>query len=357
MILKLKILFIFLFIYTLLLLNKININGNSNIKIEKLNLGEKLVSKKLELANSLIKIYADLYDYERSGYKKPKFSQKIVDYSSNKKNYNICICSIGKNENLYIREFVDYYNKMGLDKIFIYDNNDLEGEYFDNILSDYIKNKFVEIIDVRGLSSIQIPIYNYCYHKNRDIYDWIGFLDFDEYLYIKNNESIKSYFNNKRFKKCQTIFLNWRIFSDNDLLQYDNRSLLDRFTTPIINHSEGKSFVRGKIYNLAIPTTHIPGINLYHFCNSNGKIIKPKDFLHHNFEKKPKAYIKHFFTKTVREFCNKLNKGNAHYHKNHTQYRRTIINRVKLFFKINRVTKEKINILENCTKMKFNFIK
>ena len=120
---------------------------------------------------------------------------------------SICICSIGKNENLYIKEFVDYYKNLGIDKIFLYDNNDIEGETFDKILSDYIKNKFIEIIDVRGLSAIQIPIYNYCYRKNFELYNWIGFIDLDEYLYIENNLSIKSYFLIKNLINAKQYFL------------------------------------------------------------------------------------------------------------------------------------------------------
>ena len=57
----------------------------------------------------------------------------------------VCICTIGKLENNYINEFVEYYYKYGVDKIFLYDNNDIDGEYFDNKISYYINNKFVEV--------------------------------------------------------------------------------------------------------------------------------------------------------------------------------------------------------------------
>ena len=49
-------------------------------------------------------------------------------------------------------------------KIIIYDNNDINGENFNDIIKDKY-SKEVDIIDVRGMSSIQIPIYNYCYKK------------------------------------------------------------------------------------------------------------------------------------------------------------------------------------------------
>lgn len=152
-------------------------------------------SSKQELSNSIIKIYSELYDYIRDGYNKPKYSNKISDYSVKQTNLHICICSIGKDENLYAREFVEYYFLQGIDKIYIYDNNNIEGENFENSIGDYIDNKYVEIIDVRGLSSIQIPIYNHCYRKNMNFFDWIGLLDMDEYLYIENNETRIKIFN------------------------------------------------------------------------------------------------------------------------------------------------------------------
>ena len=114
--------------------------------------------------------------------------------------------------------------------------------------------------------------------------------------------------------------------------------------------SQGKSFVRGYIDNLIIPTTHLQGINIFHFCNSNGELIYPKNFMGNSFEKKPKAYIEHYYTKTVEEFCNKLRKGHAHFHKNHKEYQSSIRHRINFFFKLNNKTKEKINILEKCLK-------
>ena len=40
----------------------------------------------------------------------------------------ICVCTLAKNENRYIKEFVEHYKKYGVDKIYLYDNNDIDGE-------------------------------------------------------------------------------------------------------------------------------------------------------------------------------------------------------------------------------------
>ena len=110
---------------------------------------------------------------------------------------------------------------------------------------------------------------------------------------------------------------------------------MKRFTNPVLNFSQGKSFVRGNIENLLIPTSHIPGINVYHFCNSKGELIYPKDFFGNKFENAPKSFIKHYFTKTAEEFCIKIKKGHAHFHKNHSLYPNSIENRINFFFILN----------------------
>ena len=56
----------------------------------------------------------------------------------NPSNLKVCLYTLGKVENLYAREFVEHYKKYDIDKIFIYDNNEVTGEIFDSILADYI---------------------------------------------------------------------------------------------------------------------------------------------------------------------------------------------------------------------------
>lgn len=313
--------------------------------------------KKLSLTSEIIKIYSNLYDANRNGYIKPKFEGKVINYPIQQQKKGILICSIGKKENLYIREYVDYYYLLGVDKIIIFDNNDINDERFDYILEDYIKKKYIDIIDIRGFSSMQIPIYNYCYQQNKNNYDWIGFLDIDEYIYILNNVSFKNYIFNKVFEKCQTIYFNWIIYTDNDKIKYENITLNKRFTKSKIKDNNGKSFVRGGYENLLIPTTMIPGINIYYFCNSNGERIYPNNFYNNDYQNNLTAFIKHYSTKTAEEFCYKIKKGNAHYHKKHPNYIQNLKNRVFFFFFLNKITKEKIEILEKCSGIDLNSLK
>ena len=60
-------------------------------------------------------------------------SYTIISISilNKRRGIKVCICTIGKKENLYAREYVEFYKKKGVDKIIIYDNNEKEGEKFD----------------------------------------------------------------------------------------------------------------------------------------------------------------------------------------------------------------------------------
>ena len=57
--------------------------------------------------------------------------------SPNNDDIKVCLCTIGKEENLYVREYVEHYKKYNIDKIFIYDNNEINGEKFEEVLNDY----------------------------------------------------------------------------------------------------------------------------------------------------------------------------------------------------------------------------
>ena len=98
-----------------------------------------------------------------------------------KKN-RVCIRTFGKLENLYIREYISHYLNYGVDKIIIYDNNDIRGEKFDNIINDYIANKTVEIINFIGRKKSRLKAYQHYLNNKNSFYDWLIFYDIDEFI-------------------------------------------------------------------------------------------------------------------------------------------------------------------------------
>ena len=176
----------------------------------------------------------------------------IKIYNQNLKiNKDVALCVIAKNENLYIKEFIEYYKNLGIKKIYLYDNNDINDENFNTILNKYINSEFVKIKNIRGKSEIKTLAYNHCYQTNFNKYSWFLFLDVDEYLYIKNNRTLLNFLSDDRFLNCNSIFINYNEYGDSDLLEFDNRSIFQRFTKSRYGIC-GKSLTRGGIKNAKI---------------------------------------------------------------------------------------------------------
>ena len=257
--------------------------------------------------------------------------------------YKICLCTVGKQENKYILEYINYYKNFGVDKIFLYDNNEQNNEKFEDIIFDYIKDGFVELINYRGKKKVQLEAFNDCYQKNNKKYNWLIFYDIDEFLYLKNYNNIKDFLKESKFNKCQVIQLNWVIHTDNNLLYYHNKSVIERFPEigkSLNNSIDLKSIIRGNL-NIKITSIHYLSPNLIS-CDGFGNKKEVNNYLNQKRDKQF-YFINHYYTKSTEEFIEKMMKGCVWI----GEPRRFGI--VKNYFDINKITKEKIHFIENKT--------
>ena len=297
---------------------------------------------------------------------KKKFKSNINKFISNYILHNAykyikaCLCVIGKNENLYVKEFVTYYKNLGYNHIYIYDNNDVNGERFEDVLDDEIKSNFVTIKHYRGKSALHIQrgpqcmAFRHCYDSHRREYDWLSFFDFDEFLEVRPKaRSIQEFLGNPRYNKCQNIKINFLIYGDNELLYYDNRPVQERFTKPNYNHPSNnivKSTVRGGLehnywrFKCSVHTSYMNVTN----CNSQGDIIKydsGTNPMNHTY-----AAIKHYYTKSVEEYVNKTRRGDSFIYKGYTDFWKR--KRIKAYFGYNNYSLEKENLFLKLFKLK-----
>ena len=253
----------------------------------------------------------------------------------------VCMCTPIKKENLYIKEFVDYYRSYNVDKIFLYDNNDIDGEHLEFVISNYVQSGFVEIINFRGKIKALYDMMNDCYKKNFLFYDWLIFYEIDEFINLKNFHDIKKFISLPKFNNCQTIQLNWLMHTDNNHLYYEDKPLKKRFveSNKLIKITGVKSILRGKIYNITINCVHRINTNL-RTCDGLGRRTHLKgagtSLLDYKY-----YYIDHYFCKSTQEFVNKLNKKDALYIDSNLR------DRIKVYFAINKPTKEKKDYMKN----------
>ena len=268
-------------------------------------------------------------------------------------NVKIAMCSIGRMENKYAVEFVEFYHNLGVDKFFIYDNNYDDEEHFEEVLQKYIDDGIVEIIDYRNKSYCQVQSYQDCYDKHGKEYDWICFFDFDEFLWLENDISLKELLSSDIYKGFDMLHVNELIYGDSGNIRYEDKPVIERFKTPVLpidyrktyNFPENchvKTIVRGGIDGLKWNgTPHTPTNNDLKCCGSIGQPCQPNSpfvipYTHRNI------ILRHYKTKSLEEFYNTKVKrgypdGNKDFFKKNSW--------VKDYFSENQVTQEKVDFI------------
>lgn len=233
------------------------------------------------------------------------------------------VCAIIKNENLYLREWVEHYIKLGFDKIILYDNNEINGEIPNVVIQDYIDTGYVDIINWKKTPNnfeefkrVQINSYNDCLEKYKNELDWIAFFDIDEFLELVYHKKIQYIFDaHKEYNNFNTIIVSWYTIGDENELYYRNEKVQTRFTKHVTGeYAEQdnidkfvKSFVKTCSGVKFFDHVHCPWsgdvCNVYGVkCGGNEPAIL--DFPNHDA-----MYLKHYYTKSLNEYLYKLFKS------------------------------------------------
>ena len=291
---------------------------------------------------------------------------------------NIALIACFKQEEIYIKDWLDWHISIGVDHFYLCDNNDKDYHpKLKDVIQEYINKGIVEIFDYSGVHPIQPICYQDIYDNFGNIYDWYLVIDIDEYVYIpKYNNNLKQYLETVP-DNINQIGINWRLYDDNNLIKYDDRPLNERFQTPakkkygsykILIEGQSdliKSIIRGKQYfkssNLKITHHHclLKDLDIieegYCYDVLFNKIPNLKFNIKHvpliSKELKVKyyndiyntCYIRHYQFKTIEEYIWKINRGDTLIAKNGPGYPYPL-NR---FWDANEKTEEKLDFIKN----------
>ena len=290
------------------------------------------------------------------------------------------ICSIAKNEEAYVEDWLYYHFCLGFDNITIYDNNDIENR---GRLKKVIKrsnklNRIMKqhtfIVDCCGKNGYQRSAYNDYYNNN--CFDWCAFIDLDEFITLKKWNNIKEMINDEHFKDTDIIYFPWLTIGDDDIIDVPDNFLyngvLCRDITDInIREQAAQEWNKIPVYNRLFKTVYnnnliqykplirrkknINIISPHNVANASSFNISLTNYKYPLFDinkNSPSihqvyliedeynfAFLRHYRTKTIREYLNQKykNKSDAMNYKAHT----TFI--TDYFFKFNRKTEDKIN--------------
>lgn len=129
----------------------------------------------------------------------------------------VAICAIARNEENYIDEWIDYHLTLGIDFIHVYGN---DWEFTP-------KSKCV-ICERLSRSISQVDAYNKFLSEGAKAFDWVFFIDIDEFIHLPNSIQLKKFLNS--FKDFSGVIFNWnQIYSCGVEFEEGNYSVLKRF--------------------------------------------------------------------------------------------------------------------------------
>ena len=142
--------------------------------------------------------------------------------------YKLGLFVMAKNEGDYLEEWIKYHSSIGVDVFFVYDNESTDNTF--NVLKPYIDSGLVKYKKIKGKGR-HLDCYNMTINKFRKTCKYIGFIDADEFIYLKEGLNLKEELN-KAFASKNDIgglVFNWLLFGSSNIEKKDNRPVTQKF--------------------------------------------------------------------------------------------------------------------------------
>lgn len=149
-------------------------------------------------------------------------------------NAAVCVGVKGDPKISRLREWCEHYMNLGFSKIYLYDNNEIDGPNPMSVLQGL--EDYIDYTSIRGNHdrNRQWNSYTDCYIRNMHKHSHILFADDDEYLILNEDKSIKDYLSRPQFQDADCVHINWKVFNSGDILFEDpNIPLIQQYTQPI----------------------------------------------------------------------------------------------------------------------------
>ena len=223
---------------------------------------------------------------------------------------------IVKNESPYISEWLEYHYKIGVDKFYIYDNDSEDREELLKILEPWIQNHIVDYKFFPGIYR-QMPAYNDALENHRFDCRYMGFIDADEFIFVKNGQTLPELLNDhfSQSQKVAGLGINWRIFGSAGKQFYEPIPVVERFTKRAADNYFRNAIIK-TIVNprkiLYMPYPHSAHYMLHLCCYDEHSIAIPAVDQNSRPENTvDKIQINHYHTKSVEEYSKKYRLGRA----------------------------------------------
>lgn len=200
------------------------------------------------------------------------------------------ICLLIKDENKYLKEWIDWHLSIGINHFYIYDNaSTIPVEQ--TIRSLYDDISLFTVVDWSDkYTHMQIEAYNHCLKNYGSENEWIAFIDTDEFIHTLNNINLNMLLNS--YKQYAYITIPWILFNASGHLHYEDAPVQNRFTQTF--DSESLFFK----YKSIVQPSCIQDMSVHFAEKYIGQTIETTDITLH-----------HYYTRSLEEWNEKMFRG------------------------------------------------
>ena len=233
--------------------------------------------------------------------------KRQIERDQTEPSHYLAVCAIAKNEGPYFKEWIDWHQRMGVQKFYVYDNESTDKTK--EVLEPYIQAGIVEYKYWPGYRR-QLAAYDDCLARHRFSARWIAFIDLDEFIIPVKDASIPDFL--RRMEDFAAVEVNWLVYGSGGQTKKMPGGVMERFRF----HSVPKHTLNRHVKSIVDPRRVFTMIGCHeaakisgYIADSHGQPVK-KNF-RQRVPQQDVIRINHYAVRSYEEFIEKQARGRA----------------------------------------------
>eukprot|EP01024_Parvocaulis_polyphysoides_P007707 TRINITY_DN12276_c1_g3_i1.p1 TRINITY_DN12276_c1_g3~~TRINITY_DN12276_c1_g3_i1.p1 ORF type:complete len:388 (-),score=25.63 TRINITY_DN12276_c1_g3_i1:275-1438(-) len=283
-------------------------------------------------------------------------SENIQQLNDRRQNQYVGLCTIARDEHLFIREWIMYHKYIGVSKFYVYDHMSIPP--MESLLQDFIKSELVEYtyvklewlndeynLDARPVqymgsthtNSPQRWAHVDCFKKHGNEHQFMAMIDIDEFIVLNQgkdnnylpvpNPDLPLFL--EKYNETGGLFMQWRIFGSNGHVTRPEGLVLKNYLKCETQPRKARPYDPKTIKHM-VNMKFFLDMCIIHSCftsvpsvNSYFEAFRPNQNIKGYWQG---LQLNHYLYKSLQDFDNKRNRGGGHMNANLYKQRRTLYN-------------------------------
>ena len=219
------------------------------------------------------------------------------------------VCMIVKNEARDVAEWIAYHLAVGFDSVIIFDN--LSTDNTAAVIAAFAPFHDVRCIDWPITTAVyQMQAYDHAVAQFRHEFDWICFIDSDEFLVPRRDDGVKTFL--EAFTDQAAIAINWAVFGSSGHMRQPDGLIVEQF----LRRSENTFSINRHVKSFVRPTQVISSANPHYFNVSGAYVTDSRKAVEWQTPGITAAQpdyefmqVNHYFVKSLEQWQRKIQRG------------------------------------------------